>query len=488
MQRYLIILSVVISFLAIENLAFADPYMTGFGWPNPNPRIDNVPGLGLGIRTRVKFGPFMDHCEYPWHCQPPPEVYALVLEWNSPNAPNCWWRVATIFMVGDLRMYREGFVDLVWQSGDGEPPWLCGVFSNYIEKGMNDFDFFFYNLVSGLYRVRTFVIDWYEWQPGLEYCDENKPLYMWGRFRWEAGPIRNIQFNSTQNDFIAYEQLFYINAATNDTIYDDNMLDVLSYYNLACVIRTTRRPPDIPQDLLGWFYPEGALNPIPVDFDRWAQGDAGPPCDPFYPLRDYAYITDQAYRPLDLWNFQPEEWSSLELSLGCTLWSDQNPTCEFVNNIGIREQIISNLCLRPLNDTTYSFIPAKGEYINFQFIYSTTMGLGPEDEVYLKVEDCNHELVYISPVAIPPPMEGDPNEWGLPFFDWGYMLPVSWNGRNNYDVFDYNRLPEPDDNPYRAYIMVEEGVGLESNSELFNVIPFVDSILISHTPPGIPRP
>lgn len=91
--------------------ADAIPYTVKFTNRPNNPREFLDPENGPTIRSYIDFGPYMNFCSHPWYCIPPPEVFAVEIDWNSPNDTTCWWPVSCILIWGHVCIYNEGFAD-----------------------------------------------------------------------------------------------------------------------------------------------------------------------------------------------------------------------------------------------------------------------------------------------------------------------------------------------------------------------------------------
>jgi hypothetical protein len=137
--------------------------------------------------------------------------------------------------------------------------------------------------------------------------------------------------------------------------------------------------------------------------------------------------------------------------------------------------------LKALNDSTRCFIPVKGDTAKFLFIYSDSLGLDATSVVTFNIKDYRDDLVYQKQILIPS-VHGNHNQFGIPDIQYGNCIPISWDGRRN--VFTLpGHFADPDNDPYRAYIEVNPGEHcMMSNVDTFDVIPMIDSVIVTHMP------
>jgi hypothetical protein len=443
---------------------------------------ENYPGL----RFQVNYGPFQYRkCDYPADCPPPPPGFGILVEWQSPNAthpdPNCWVPVFAamtgladgsswcriFFGEGDIVSLDHTMFSCCWI------PLSCGVNRFIITVGP---------IVSGNYRVRLLSYDWYEWHEWMG-CDPQASFGGWGRGRWietkrATGVVRN-----TIIDYISFMQLFYMDTdpVEPDTVFNGGAVQVLTYYRIYCKIISTKPPGSIPQQLTGYLYPEGVMDPTQVNFVRWPEGDPMEPCDPDYPLRIYTYQSTQAYRPLDLFPYiPPEDWHSLTRLLTCRLFGEEN---QVRNDIENTVTVMLMMLLDRENDSTMCFIPAATDTMHFAFLFHRgSLGLDEDSDVRFRVEDKDNTLVYEDPVRISY-IDSDPNDFGFPDFPQIDSMRISWDGRMNSGP-GADHLANPHNDPYTAqvHLMENNQPVISSNSEGFDAVPWIDSVLVTHMP------
>jgi hypothetical protein len=64
-----------------------------------------------------------------------------------------------------------------------------------------------------------------------------------------------------------------------------------------------------------------------------------------------------------------------------------------------------------------------------------------------------------------------------------YCIPIWWDGRDNQDLIDPGHFVDPDEGRYQAYVIVIDTHGsIYSNIEFFDVVPGIDSVLLTHHP------
>jgi hypothetical protein len=102
----------------------------------------------------------------------------------------------------------------------------------------------------------------------------------------------------------------------------------------------------------------------------------------------------------------------------------------------------------------------------------------------------HHHFSYLGVVGRLP--EADPDIYGLPGFPEMNAIPLLWNGRDNQDIHRLGHLVDPDRGFYKANVFVHVGEGMKTNVDTFNVVPMMDSLLItdspSHPPPQQQEP
>jgi len=147
-----------------------------------------------------------------------------------------------------------------------------------------------------------------------------------------------------------------------------------------------------------------------------------------------------------------------------------------VDNDATMKVYVQNLLhLDCLNDSTVCFIPANHQSMDFLLSYSKYLDLTPQSDLIFHIRDKRGRFVYEEKLIIPEP---DPEYPGL-----FYFVNIYWDGRCNIDDFK-GHLANPEGSPYEAYVsinMIAADV-LTSNIESFDVVPAIDSIIITHHP------
>lgn len=337
-------------------------------------------------------------------------------------------------------------------------------------------------LYSGNYKVSLLSYDWYQWHEWMG-CDPSSDFIGWGNARWVVSATATAKVTNTLLDFIYFMQLYYMDTdpVNPDSVFNGGALEVLTDYKVYCKILTTRRAENVPQQLIGYLYPEDVMDPTQVSFTRWPDGDPEIPCDPDFPLRIYAYESTQAYRPLDLFtNVPPEDWNSITKSLTCMLFGQDN---QVENDIGNTVTVMSLMHLDRENDTTICFIPTAADTMRFGFIFDRhALGLNEASDVRFQVKDKDNNLVYEDPVRVPF-YDTDPNDFGLPALPQLDSLRISWDGRMNRGS-GADHLANPHNDPYTAqvHVMENDEPVVSSNMEGFNAVPWIDTLLITNYP------
>lgn len=61
-------------------------------------------------------------------------------------------------------------------------------------------------------------------------------------------------------------------------------------------------------------------------------------------------------------------------------------------------------------------------------------------------------------------------------------IPITWNGRCNREIY-WGHMANPENDPYMAYILINPGPNfIESNADTVNVVPRLDSVIVTHYP------
>jgi hypothetical protein len=452
--------------------SYAGPYIAKFiGNPVEYSAAPGVPG----IKATVSFGPIESYLDYPVWCWPPPPFFGVAVDWRSPNDPDCWFNV---FLA--LEAYGVGPNYIVYR-GNGRIILLNGFPRDMtcwwpLRCGYNKFSIEVWPLVSGEYRFRLISFDFYRWPDD---CLEYKPFYTWSYSRPFISDETMFKIHEQANDFIYFSHLYYYQPDRCDTTFDGGALHVMSDYRIYTKIVTTRQEETLPQTLTGYLRPEGSIIQQQVDFHRWPDGDEGPPCDPTFPVRIYAYESDDLITPYDLWNYTPDQWKEICKELNLILYGDQN---EVGNDIENTVYVMSMITLDCLNDSTVCFVPVAGEQMGFLLRYCDALDPGPETEMTFKVVDRFDDLVYS--ILLPPgEFQSEPNDFGLPVQFNFRQIPIVWDGRNNQDPLDPGHCADPDLSSYKAHVFVDDpGGDITSNIESFDVVPKIDSVLVTHHP------
>jgi hypothetical protein len=149
---------------------------------------------------------------------------------------------------------------------------------------------------------------------------------------------------------------------------------------------------------------------------------------------------------------------------------------------------MSYLQLDCTNDSTVCFRPAAGEDIEFVFRWGREMGLTPDNDVRFKVSDKDGIGVYEESLTLPDfeEPESDPN---FPRLNPPDTMIIVWDGRQNIGD-NAGHLADPDLGSYNSIVQVFDDWGypiMETNFEIFDVVPYIDSVLVTHYswyPPG----
>lgn len=469
-----IIVTFLVLLMLISMYSFSLAYSYKATFASAPVEFEVEPGIP-GIKAKINFGEIISYYDYPPWCWPPPPFFYVLIDRQGPNDPNCWFNV---FMarqatgVGpDYTIYRgNGSIERIGAPPIDETCWWP------LACGYNQFLLRAWPLESGKYRVRLISFDWYLWPGG---CIENKPFYTWNDSRPFISDERTLKIQREANDFIVFSHLYYYGQQRNDSTFDGGSLHVFSDYRIVTKVVTSKLEETIPDNLTAYLSPEGALNPIQIRFERWREGDEGPPCDPTFPVRIYAYRSEQTINPFTLWNYPPEEWNRLARELKCDLYGQENGV---QNDLENTVHVMSLVNLDCQNDTSVCFIPVNCELMGFVFRYSDAIEISDNAEVTFNVNDNLGNLVYSVPLPLID-FEHEPNDFGFPNAPQFRALRLFWDGRNNQDIINPGRCVDPELSSYKAHVYIDDPNGdIMSNEEAFNVAPLIDSILITHSP------
>lgn len=125
MFRKIQIAMTAICILLLYSISQSNPYKVGFSFESPgNPREINIrPEFAPGIHVSVDFGPFMNACDWPLGCWPPPELFAVRVTWKSPTPGSCYIPVYEAVIYGEYYYQLMGHAH--WGIEPKGPPHCC---------------------------------------------------------------------------------------------------------------------------------------------------------------------------------------------------------------------------------------------------------------------------------------------------------------------------------------------------------------------------
>ena len=216
-------------------------------------------------------------------------------------------------------------------------------------------------------------------------------------------------------------------------------------------------------------------------FIRDPAGDYQFPCDQHYPYSIYGYRCFDSFMPYTMFpDINPQMWSEITRYLDCKLYPEENKSS---NGIGIRTTVMSYLQLDCTNDSTVCFRPTADEQMEFVFRFGPEIGLTDDDDIRFRIEDKDGNRVYEKQIFIPY-MDPFTNPFGFPPFSMADTMRLFWDGRINFGLND-GHLADPALDSYRAIVQVLDSHGnprMETNVESFDLVPTIDSVLVTHTP------
>ncbi len=162
------------------------------------------------------------------------------------------------------------------------------------------------------------------------------------------------------------------------------------------------------------------------------------------------------------------------------------------NDKDIAALVMSGLQLDCLNDSTICFIPAAGQKMDFVFRFGRDMGFDERTDIRFSTRESIDgdpgQIVFEEPISLRD-VNIDPNTWGIPGIPMPNYLKIIWDGRMNAGT-GTGHLANPHNDPFRAQVDVLENNEpvLSSNIEPFDAVPWIDSVLVTHTPWYPPPP
>jgi hypothetical protein len=441
----------------------------------------NRPPYAPGIVASIDFGPIRDlewgrDCD--GYCLPPPPMFCVLVDWASPAEPNCWVLVAG-GVAGGVYMGTLTFGSCELRYIDAEKVDLPGVCTQGVHPGWNRYAIWAGPLRSGKYRLRLYCFNYPDFHFGLGSCPPHKPNY----WQYAGTPYitdeATIEVKENCYDFSKITSVFYLANNGTHRVYGNQVLNVLTPYHCVAVLTSTQDAQTIPREIYARLRIDSISAPHPFKFVRWPQADRGS-CDTNYMIKHYYYISQNEIIPKDYFDLSPEEWSNVSKVLECDIFGEHSMLANF-NDTSIANHIVARLYLDYMNDSTGCFIPVKGDTAYFRFMFSDSVGLDSTSLVYFNIEDRNGDSVYLSPISITD-IHFDTTIFNLPGIN-AAVIPITWNGR--YNVGEHNgHFADPENDPYLAYISVNPRSGnpMYSNADTANVVPKLDSVIVTHRP------
>ena len=457
------------------------------------------------LEFKVDFGGFpLKPCNFSLNCSPPPVGFAVVIKWRNPNDifgdPNCW---IPVFIAGafygpefnDIWIVDStlalGSIELLNPDEYGTPGCCCCYYPLRCNGGT--WSVKAWPLFSGEYKIELIDFEAPEFDMCVWCYDDDYYPPWWKWCDWGPGVPRSVgieylKVNRDVRDVNFINSLFFISTDEQDTVTDYETFKLLEEYKVACKIVTTKRIEDIPTEIRGYLHTEDDLIPTQITFCRWPEADYVLPCQQNPPVRLYGYKTNQSFTPPDLFpQIPPEEWSNITKHIGSYILGDDNGMSNDRYVTGI---VMSGLQLDCTNDSTVCFIPAAEEKMNFIFRYGRDMGFDETTDIRFRVRKSDEagepsEVVYEEHILIRD-INIDPNEWGLPGVPMPDSMKITWDGRMNTGAGS-GHLANPHNDPFRAIVEVfppddPDNPILSSNTEEFDAVPWIDSVLVTHTP------
>jgi hypothetical protein len=428
----------------------------------------------------VEFGPIVNQWDYETYCTPPPPFFAVIVDWISPDDPTCRINVFMGIQAvcagirGGYIIRGQGHIwldnsDLPWNGWCITWPLICGM--NHFRLEIGPLFPSGEGLPDGNYRISLISWNYFLWPKA---CDPERHFTENWVYNLYATDSREFQINGDIGDQTLETGLHYFGVARNDSIYNGGTLHVFSDYRLKCKVYSFKSEALMPETLIGELVPEGRPGNS-IILER-SPDDDELSCDPDYPLSHFAYTSVDLINPADLWPGH-YDWDRTARQLSCNFGAEEN---DLDLPASIVVYVLANLNLDRLNDSTECFIPVICETMDFEFKFSEDLNLDDNSYIGFIVRNGNYEWVYHTPLIF-----GDANEepggndWGIPDPPQMYTIPILWDGRDNQD--NPGHFVDPDLGPYQAYVIItEDQTMIMSNIEGFNVVPMIDSVLVTH--------
>lgn len=355
---------------------------------------------------------------------------------------------------------------------------LPGVCTQGVHPGWNRYAIWAGPLRSGKYRIRLICFDYPEFRFGRESCPPDKPNY----WQYAGTPFisdeATIEIKENCYDFSRITSVFYLDNDGTHRVYGNQVLSVLTPYHCVAVLTSTQDPQTIPRELGARLRIDSISAPYPFKFVRWPEADRGS-CDTNFMIRHYYYISEDEIVPKDYFDLTPEEWSNVSKVLECDIFGDHSMLASF-NDTSIANHIVAQLHLDYLNDTTGCFIPLKGQQAKFRFTYSDSVGLDSSSMIIFNIKNRVDSLVYQETLHIYN-ARFDTSLFNIPGIRQ-MAIPITWSGRCNRGIY-WGPMADPENDPYMAYVVINPGPHfMESNADTVNVVPKLDSVIVTHMP------
>jgi hypothetical protein len=194
-------------------------------------------------------------------------------------------------------------------------------------------------------------------------------------------------------------------------------------------------------------------------------------------ITSYMYKTNESFKPFDLWPYSEAQWANRFRNLTCVIKPSENDLPP-MDSVTIAE-VFNLLYLKYSNDSTNCFIPADNQKAIFQLLLNSALVIDTGTQVNFYVIDADKDTVYKKPLSISNIIPGDP---GNPHVPQAYSIEFDWNGRRNKGNLA-GHLADPEKGEYKANVAIINGSDImNSNRVTFNLVPKIDSILITHMP------
>jgi len=436
--------------VVVSAMACVSKFSYKFGFVNlPVENVRSYDGIRAGCVTAfVKYEYAFSDTKFPKNLPPPPPGFCVGL-WQIEDNKDVQCSSLAFWGIFDPGIDSEQ--QIAW--GEGRITRMdsrtnTAADQGRFDPGLNFFEIEIGPLCPGDYVMKLYAME-YNWSKAssgkdasiaTQYStDETSAMKLVSK--------REVSVHHSCPNSLRMTNIYCLDSETKQGIFSGGAIAFDRSYELVVYARILGAQNPLPDSVFGELYLQ-ATEPMPIVFMRWADGDGL--CQNGSAQGLYAYKTNIAIRPLDLWGFTPAEWHTRFLAVACSVQTSLNP---IQRGTGGLFYAADGVILDRLNDSTAAFIPSKNEGMAFRFIYSPSTGVDSGSDVILSVMNAQRELIYKENLQ-----PGGCGFKGIEGFPLGTpvknVIYLRWGGRDN-QTERTGRLADPELGPYRAWVDVD---------------------------------